>query len=555
MQCRRCLIISLLYWLCLLADGIVSSNQVFSYQYLYTSDKTKLSATHQYLPFSSRVSDILWDPNGYCFVAITENSRLYTSRRLFNVSEPTANRYSEFRFVVDVNEYIQSNPSSIDESETIERFTKAPDSIVIATTSRLLNLVMDFSCSTANIVVKAEYNSRRWGNVFSMKSSEWAVFFGTDIGVLQACFAEDNDEPWSIVPLEKYVPSSVMITSLEYAPSWQTLFVGSHEALYSLKFDDEYISQCTVVYPIFVRTEWIGAILDTPVLSMRFDDIGDTLYVVESNALHRLQSDGSWRREGYYQGAINANLTTIALVRMLIRQSTKQACTVLIGSAEFGLIQKSCLPTNSTFWDWKRFNGPRYLAPEGDVYITVSDYSILHYDNKVKKRPADYMSTVVVGTTGGLSFISFLPITLDEKERIIASSYSRHDRKGIVGKSYTINYGDFSTFYYIPIDTDSLTTSQDTVAAAMKYFVTKDKRDRDRAWKKFEVLETLALISGVPGLLAQTFCSAEESVGTTLTRECGAPEIDNWHASEYMKGWLWKGRSSSNTITGKNRGL
>jgi hypothetical protein len=87
----------------------------------------------------------------------------------------------------------------------------------------------------------------------------------------------------------------------------------------------------------------------------------------------------------------------------------------------------------------------------------------------------------------------------------------------------------------------------------MRYAVTRLPSDRVSAWKTFEGLEKLAQLSGIPGLVGRTFCSPEEVAGlgeNGRTGGCGVDGEGNWHNSPTMKGWMWKGDTSSDTING-----
>lgn len=75
--------------------------------------------------------------------------------------------------------------------------------------------------------------------------------------------------------------------------------------------------------------------------------------------------------------------------------------------------------------------------------------------------------------------------------------------------------------------------------------------DRKSAWRTFEALEILGNITGVEGLIGRSMCSAEEiSSPNSRTRSCGTDGENNWHSSSTLPGWVWKGDTSSDTITG-----
>jgi hypothetical protein len=64
-------------------------------------------------------------------------------------------------------------------------------------------------------------------------------------------------------------------------------------------------------------------------------------------------------------------------------------------------------------------------------------------------------------------------------------------------------------------------------------------------------LELLGNITGVEGLIARSMCSPDEITSPhSKTRSCGSDGANNWHASSTLPGWVWKGDTSSDTITG-----
>lgn len=78
-----------------------------------------------------------------------------------------------------------------------------------------------------------------------------------------------------------------------------------------------------------------------------------------------------------------------------------------------------------------------------------------------------------------------------------------------------------------------------------------DAVDRKSAWRTFEALELLGNITGIEGLIGRSMCSPEEiSSPNSKTRSCGSDGENNWHSSTILPGWVWKGDTSSDTITG-----
>lgn len=75
--------------------------------------------------------------------------------------------------------------------------------------------------------------------------------------------------------------------------------------------------------------------------------------------------------------------------------------------------------------------------------------------------------------------------------------------------------------------------------------------DKKSAWRTFEALELLGNITGIDGLIGRSMCSPDEiSSVNSRTKSCGTDGVNNWHASSSLPGWVWKGDTSSDTITG-----
>lgn len=75
--------------------------------------------------------------------------------------------------------------------------------------------------------------------------------------------------------------------------------------------------------------------------------------------------------------------------------------------------------------------------------------------------------------------------------------------------------------------------------------------DQKIAWRSFEALELLGNLTGIEGLIGRTMCSPDEiSSPNSLTKSCGIDGENNWHSSSTYPSWVWKGDTSSDTITG-----
>jgi len=499
-------------------------NQIISHQSSYEGpSSTSLSI----LPFNHTTA-ALYDANGRCFVSLSSDRILWTSRRVTHPVDINwshrSNIYGDWIHVYDFTSLL--SPYDRD----VLKFVKAPDSIVIVSSLLVIEVVMDFQCKS---IVSLETRLRAdesWGNVYSLTVGHETLWMGTDAGLLRVDMNNNGD--WDVQTVDD-IPISPPVTALLWVDAWQILFVGTADAFYELRFQ----------WPKYsVRRDWVGGNLDSPVVGMEYDEVGDRLWVVESDALHQRDNHGLWWREGYYQGAISDNLTSVC-VQFLAGQRF-----VWTGSIDMGLSRLH--PSINEEWEdkrdpwdkWLLFYGPRF-TPDGSVRQLVSDSQF------VDEKRQD--STVLVVTETGVTMLSVRRWKLANKAEVMQElQYPRHDRGGISAEVSLSQYGDLTTWLHSPEDSDSIWTAQYAVAAAIRYYFSNAETDREMAWRAFEALELLGNLTGVDGLVGRTMCSPEEARGARSTVGCGVDGENNWHASQTYPGWVWKGDTSSDTVNG-----
>ena len=536
----------------------VRFDQILSHQSLYASDV--VSPAQSVLPFAAPVSDGLYDANGFCFVLLTSDGILWSSRlqerktdNLVDVSELLKNPYSDWRKVYDFSSLQRSDDEKI-------LIAKLPNSIAVVSSAAMVEVVMDWTCSAlSSIQIRSGEDILPWESVSTLKAGTNDLWVGTGSGLRYVDTTEispDADGYWHVLPIDE-IPGNETIFSLLSVNEWGSVFVSTADVLYELRFPSTPSSEAISDGLYTVRTEWIQGNLDSTVLDMIYDPTVDCVWMAELDALHKKLRDRSWWRAGYYQGASTDNVTALALDGFSVNSDGY----VWVGTADRGLMRVAKTVTSDAnqqwradvssldsgsmdeWLSWQMYYGPRYI-PDGAVKFILSD-----------AENCGHSGNTVVVTESGVTVLTTARWSLTEKAEVMQSfQYPRHDRNGIVAEVSLRNYGDLSSYSYSTEDSDSIWTGQYATAAAMRYALTGDENHRKSAWRTFEALEMLGNITGIPGLVGRSMCSPLERAGLTEhpTSGCGDPEdnTSNWHASDTMEGWVWKGDTSSDTVDG-----
>jgi hypothetical protein len=548
-----------------------ADDQMISFKKYYSNANTKYEDQNP-LPFYTPINDLLYDANGYCYVALTEDGLMWSSRRKFPTPLKLSmeNKYNDFILVHNISNYITLNPLEYNNDEKVLKFTKAPDSIIIATSSSLIELVMDFYCTRLVSIERRltsyevnEVSVPSWGNVYAMESSQNSLWFSTNEGLFQSNYNTINElNHWYTLNLNTYLNNDDnIITSLYYVTPWNVLYVGTSLALYDITYDIE------LNIPISVSYEWIGGNIANEVISMDYDCINDLLLVIEKDSLHIKDINGLWHRQGHLQGAITSNLTTMSFVcneqdtvTVPPSSSVPPSCFVYMGTSHMGVVRRqytseiisdTIKSTNNQFiTEWMLINGERYLPASNHIIFSSWDDECKS-ENKLNTNRD---TTILLVTELGISYITSEEWKYSDMELVYNNYNSRHNRNGLNAEISLETYGDINSYYYRPNENDGIWTSQYAILSTIKYYLTKDKNDQLTAWNAFDGLYKLNTITGVPGLIASTFCSPNEISQNNEhpTIGCGTDGVDNWHRSTSLPGgtWLWKGGSSSDTING-----
>jgi hypothetical protein len=453
------------------------------------------------LPFTA-VADALYDPNGFCYVALTSNADtpLWSSKKRidFDGAVPAAgeNIFSNWRAVHSGDEESNILPSE----ESFLKLVKAPDSILLISSSSVVEIVLDFNCTTLlSVRPLTHQSSPSFGEILSAtyadvssapeeeeegvpRSSLWLgtteglFWLAPLMGTEDTDTVEDTDtitettehssSRWSAVQIHDI---DEPVSSLLWVQRWGRLFAGTSKALYELQLQEGFyehvqhlyrrntkqkqqppfsIGQDTSLYQL--HYQWIGGNLDFEVEGLSYDSAIDCVWAVQQEALHQRRSDGTWWRQGHYQGLISNNITTVAVTQQSFGAPSSASARasgggvephfVWVGTKSKGVMRRQVRQEveergNEDTWQedpwqqWLLFYGARYL-PDGEVRMLVSD------DNTDHARPAPRkQSSVLVVTASGVSVLRTQEWRLAEKEGVMQSyQYPRHDRHGIVAE-------------------------------------------------------------------------------------------------------------------------
>lgn len=398
-------------------------------------------------------------------------------------------------------------------------------------------------CSSISASVNILPSEKEWGQVLAVASSATHLWVASsNQGLTQIKIEDGSSHQISL--------QDMSIKSLHFVSEWNRLYVGTDTALYTLHFETSAESG------YLLHHEWITGVIDTVPLQFSFDATNHALWLAESGAVHKQDTQGRWWRYGYHQGAPFGNITSVTVVDGYVYVGSQlglarlkstsnpaqvdtlgnpnEACNLLIGAD--GSAETANCADNADPWTWSYYAGHRYL-PDDSVATLVS-------------APAtDGTSTVVlVASQTGLTYLETAPWTLAEKgEAMLQFQNPRHERRKLTSSCGLSVYGDLSSYYKSVSDNDGLWTAMHGIGEAYAYATTGSKVARALAWTAFEGLEMLQNVTGVfPTFPARSYCypaDGDEGCGT----DSGS---DRWHNSTVVEGVMWKDDTSSDEMNG-----
>lgn len=147
---------------------------------------------------------------------------------------------------------------------------------------------------------------------------------------------------------------------------------------------------------------------------------------------------------------------------------------------------------------------------------------------------------VWVATNGGINELQKVPMTLEQKASYFGKRLNeRHLHHGFAAECRFKNHTDTTTFTHSTNDNDGLWSAVYLAAESFRFAVTGEKEAYDNAVRTFLAMEKLGTVNPIPGYVARSYVSIEESTG----------EGGEWHVSADGK-WKWKGDTSSDEIVG-----
>jgi hypothetical protein len=114
-------------------------------------------------------------------------------------------------------------------------------------------------------------------------------------------------------------------------------------------------------------------------------------------------------------------------------------------------------PSTSTVWNYYR--GPRWLVDDIVIQLTP-----------VVRKHVEADGSILITTTRGLTYLDVRLWSLEDKEIATHSyQYPRHDRLGLTAEAGLAGFGNLNQWNHNVQDSDSIWTSQQIVAAALRY--------------------------------------------------------------------------------------
>lgn len=548
------LIVSLCLVLQVTQGADLPFDQDLSFRGLFQTSTSALNIpSWEGLPFSTSSVKYRWlhvnNKEKDCFLSLADDHVIYGSSK--------AEKTDKLQLSSPFQAWQTLQYQNIQAQYILPSYTDKYDFLMVTDRNILgVQLVQGKTCSAVGsaVSVLAEDFSSSWGKIQAITSSSshiWITTTSSSNTVIQinlkTGLVEGNLQLSSTSSVS---PSTV--SALYYVSTWNKLFVSTNIAFYTIAYTTTDISM-----QYEVSHEWITGVLDSPPIALDFDKTSNCLWMAESQALHKLDTQGRIWRYGYHQGSPFANLTSVTvandyvyigsasggLARMKVVQSPAQADTLsnnrgivlMKGEEEISSAAASSVGLIDP-WQWSYYHGHRYL-PDNQVQALVVS--------------ADKHGSVVLAITStGTSLIQTAKWTLAEKAKAYEQFQEpRHDRYNLTTNCGLSNYGDLNSFYKHVDDNDGLWTSMHGMGEAYNYAITGDEKARQLAWRAFEGVEMLSKVTGVyPKYVARTYCYYKDVSETGCG---GSGDADpEWNVSSLYSDMKFKSDTSSDETTG-----
>jgi hypothetical protein len=475
-------------------------------------------------PFASLSdqSPIVHVSSNDCFVALSEGVLYSSSRNKDQVKLHLDSPYNAFKAIGELD----SSSAGVMLLPSLD----AKTSLYVLTSNNVLALSLPSgSCDSISSVTPVLKLNHTWGTVAAATSSSthlWVASSTSPNTVTQINLAHGTTDVVKIAGMT----FDDTISSLFWVESWNKLFVGSNEALFTLTVIDGKVTK--------TQHEWITGLLDSVVLDMAYDSVNDALWVAEVNSIHKLTAAGVWFRYGQRQGSTNAQITSVSAANGFVYVGSAVGLSRVRGDADptqyYKGEQLDDRQQHADPWSWNYYAGHRYF-PDDNVKRVVS-----------ASTSADSGVAVVV-TANGVTMLESALWTLDEKGVTMESFQSpRHIREGLTAGCNLDVYGDLTTYENRCEDSEGLWTSMHAMGEVYRYLSTSAEDARQAAWTAFEALEKMSIYPGkYPYFPARSFVSVANS--QALMAGCYG---DHWQPSTVDPSYMWKGTTSSDQIDG-----
>ena len=555
--------------LLLLSLTLVHSDSPFvqdvAFRSFYESaDTTTVSKAWEALPFSLKANganeDVDFGRKGKLISTsrafyVVDGGNLYCSSLKQPVPEISSleSPYNAWTVVGDTG--LSSANIMVDGSDMFSNSTSSKNKVGLyaATEDNIAFIVLEGEgCGTISSVdtLVNEDSKLVWGKVNALElagSTNTLYLATTGEGALSFSLGSGSSGKVERVLGDSYRMTGTAYT-LKWVEEWQTLYVSTHVALFTLRYDGGTLVEDD--------HEWIGGTLGTVVVDLEYDPVNHFLWLAESESLHKLNKAGIYFRYGWQQGAPMYNISTLAIVGgqlyagsdaglgMSRVSTTASPAQVDAVAPSIDGVTTDAASATSDPWPWAYYYGPRYL-PSNTVRSIIRDN---------REGAGD---SVLIATDVGLTYLRAEEMTLDQKATALqAFQLPRHDRHGLISPVNLDEYGLLSSYHKSTNDNDGLWTGMSVMGLAYRYAESLkgdgkgDEEARVLAWNGFEALEHLSTITGAyPKFVARSFCKVSDG-----DLGCPTPDPDCvddcWYHAPDKDGWYYKGDTSSDELCG-----
>ena len=298
--------------------------------------------------------------------------------------------------------------------------------------------------------------------------------------------------------------------------------------------------------------EWVtdivngdGGVYDDVITSLVYDDLSQTsvgtLYIGTPCCLNVRSPLGVVSRIAAHEGLPVGNITSLSMnyngpsPRLWIGSTQGLSLFDPSSPSQYGLqksqfssFSSSTAPSPPLQQRFRYFYGPRWLPALSptDPFAGSSVSSIL---------TSTTSDTAFVITSGGVSVLEMLNMTLLDKVRIYESTISRHSRLQQISQCNFQFFGRVEGCISGTDDNDGLWTSLTVIGESMRLLLTGETAAKDLVAQHFGGMYLLMRATGIKGLISRSVvCPGCDTGGGGVWHNSTVPGLENF---------LWKGTS------------